>query len=114
MSAIEQARAHFGRLAVRTIEVPEWADADGKPLVVYARPMTLHDKARLAAVAAQVGDVEMMAHVLLMKAENAQGEKLFTLEDKHLLLKQVDPNVLGRVAVAITRSATVEEMEKNA
>ena len=39
-SPIERAKAHFKAQSVKTIEVPEWGEAD-KPLVIYVTPITL-------------------------------------------------------------------------
>lgn len=113
MKVIERARAHFGRLSMAPIEVPEWPDEDGKPTIVYSEPMTLRDKQKISRLSDQVGEIEVMANVLILRARDAQGHPMFTLEDKQLLLTQVDPGVLSRIAVAVTRSATVKEQEKN-
>lgn len=112
MSAIDNARAHFSRQAVRIIEVEEWPGDDGKPLVIYAKPLTLAEKQKLRNFAQQFGDMEILAQTLILKAEDAQGEKLFTIADKHALMHATDPDVLARVVVQITRPRGVDELEK--
>lgn len=112
MAAIEQAKAHFSRLMVRTIEVPEWAGDDGAPMVIYAKPLTLTEKQKLRYFAQNGGDLDVLAHTLIMKAENSQGEKLFTVEHKHALMNATDPDVLSRVVMQITRPRGEDEIEK--
>ena len=42
MGAIDNVVAHFDAQEVNSFEVPEWG-TDGKPLVIYAKPLTLHE-----------------------------------------------------------------------
>ena len=57
--------------------------------------------------------MELLVDVLVMKATNANGEKLFTIEDRPTLLTKADSNVIGRVANAILadESPKVEELK---
>lgn len=113
MSIIERVKGHFDTLGVRTIEVPEWPDADGRPLVIYCRPMTMADKQKIANAAGRDGHVAMLAHTLLIKAEDSQGNKLFTIEHKHDLMNRADPEVVARIVIEMNKVATVEDQEKN-
>lgn len=113
MSLIEHARAHFTRLDVRVIEVPEWAGEDGQPAQIYCRPLTLAEKSKLSTISEKTSPIESLAHLLIMKCEDAQGAKLFTLADKHALMNGVDPAVVARIATEISRAVTVEDAEKN-
>jgi hypothetical protein len=45
--------------------------------------------------------MELLVDILLMKATSEDGKKLFTIEDKAVLLNRADSNVLARVANAI-------------
>lgn len=111
MAAIDNLRAHFSRQQVRVIEVPEWAGDDGRPLLIYAKPLTLADKQKLRHLALNGGELEVLAQTLIMKAEDECGGRLFTVADKHALMHSVDPDVLARVASHITRPRTEEEFE---
>jgi hypothetical protein len=112
MSAIEGVKAHFSRQMVRTVEVPEWAGPDGQPLVIYARPLTLSEKQRLRTMAQSGGEMEILVNTLIMKAEDAQGNKLFTVAEKHDFMNRADPDVVARVVVQITRPRSEDELEK--
>lgn len=94
MDAIDLVREHFASLGTRKIEVPEWK------LTVYAAPVTLSEKNRLYKKSKE-SDMELLVDLLIMKATDANGQKLFTLDHKPTLLNKADSNVVGRVATAI-------------
>lgn len=94
MDAIDLVREHFASLGTKTIEVPEWK------LTVHATPVTLAEKARLYKKSRE-SDLELLVDILLMKATDTAGQKLFTLEHKATLLNRADSNVVARVANAI-------------
>lgn len=112
MGVIDRMKAHFTDIGVRHVEVPEWGE-DGKPLVVYFRPMTLAEKQKLMTIGEREGYVARLADALVMKAMDAQGKKLFTIEDKQALRNQVDPDVLARVVRDMMASPSEEEMGKD-
>ena len=94
MDAIDLVREHFASLGTRKIEVPEWK------LTIYATPVTLAEKNRLYRKSKE-NDMELLADVIVMKAQNEKGEKLFTIEHKPTLLNKADSNIVARVANAI-------------
>ena len=108
---LERARVHFGDLGVKSIEIPEWGDEKG-PAVIYVTPMTLAEKRKLYKTGAN-SDLGVLADVLILKAKDADGNKLFTIEDKHALLNEVDSEVLTRVAQEILAARPVDEHLKN-
>lgn len=116
MGAMDNVRAHFARLAVPPIEVPEWGDQtapEGDParvLVIYSRPLTLAEKAKLMEIGEQFGRMNMLAHTLIIKATDKAGNALFSLEDKPALMKHCDPDVLSRVVTHITKIRTESEV----
>jgi hypothetical protein len=105
-SPIDLVREHFASLGTKRIEVPEWK------LTVFSTPVTLAEKNRLYRKSRE-NDMELLVDVLVMKATNANGEKLFTIEDRPTLLTKADSNVIGRVANAILadESPKVEELK---
>jgi len=112
MKAIERAKGHFAEQEIKQIEVPEWADEHGKPLVIYAKPLTLAETSKLYKMSKQ-DSLEMMAFVLIYKALNEDMEKMFNLGDKQDLLNNVDREVLVSVAQQIMGEETLEETKKN-
>ena len=112
MKAIDQAKAHFKTLKTKTIEVAEWGDENG-PLVIYVEPFTLKDKAKLQAVTKVTGsEIDALVELVVMKSLDKNGEKLFTIEDKHALRNAVDSRILERISAEIMR-VDFEALEKN-
>jgi hypothetical protein len=94
MDAIDLVREHFASLGTKKIEVPEWK------LTIYSSPVTLAEKNRLYRKSRE-SDMELLVDIVIMKASDADGKKLFTLDQKITLLNRADSNVLARVANAI-------------
>jgi hypothetical protein len=111
MSAIDNAKKHFAEQDVKVIEVPEWGD-ENKPLKIYSKPLTLAETSKLYKMSRE-DDLTMMAYVLIYKALDENGDKLFDLADKNALLNQVDREVLMRVAQEIMGQEPIEETKKN-
>lgn len=110
---IERAKAHFDSIGRKRIEVPEWGEG-GKPLVIYSRAFTLADKKKIRAHTERGGssDIDALAYTIIFKAEDDQGKPLFTLEDKQSLISGVDSEVLSRIVLDMTMTASPEDMEK--
>jgi hypothetical protein len=111
MSAIDNAKKHFAEQDVKVIEVPEWGD-ENKPLKIYSKPLTLAETSKLYKMSRE-DDLTMMAYVLIYKALDENGDKLFDLADKNALLNSVDREVLMRVAQEIMGQEPIEETKKN-
>lgn len=110
---IERIKAHYDAAGIQRIEVPEWGEAPEKPLVIYYRPITLAEKQQLYAIGEREGPVARLADCLILKALNADGSKMFTLEHKFSLRHHADPDVLARVVVQMMASPGVAEMGKD-
>lgn len=94
MDAIDLVREHFASLGTKRIEVPEWK------LVIHSTPVTLAEKNKLYRKSRE-NDMELLVDLLIMKATNEQGEKLFNIDHKITLLNKADSGVVARVANAI-------------
>ncbi len=77
MSAIDNAKKHFAEQDVKVIEVPEWGE-DDKALKIYSKPLTLAETSKLYKMSKE-DDLTMMAYVLIYKALDENGDKLFDL-----------------------------------
>ena len=111
MKFIDRAKAHFENLGTQSIEVPEWKDEDGKPVILYWNPITLSEKNKLLKKSDTLNDVSILADILVMKAIDKDGNKIFTLEDKLALMHKVDSDVLSRIATAMVQAITPEEVK---
>ena len=112
MKAIERAKAHFDNLDIKKISVPEWGDDDGNSLVIYSKPLTLQETSKLFRLSKE-DDLTMMAYILIYKALDENGEKIFSLEDKNVLLNKVSREVLVRVASEMMGNYDVDAIKKN-
>lgn len=93
--AIDRVRAHFDSISTaKRIEVPEWG------MTIFCTPVTLAEKARLFKKGAE-GNIELLVDVLLLKATDEKGAKLFDVSDRPTFLNRADSNVIGRVASEI-------------
>lgn len=111
MSILDNAKAHFEAKEVKRIEVPEWG-VDGEPAIITAEPFTLDDRKVLLKYARE-DEVEFYVRLVIMKAMDESGKKIFDLSDKPVLMKKVDPEIIIRLANAISLSQTVEDMTGN-
>lgn len=112
ISAIQRAKTHYQSQPIREIQVPEWADDDGNPFVFYVKPFTLQDQGRLQFAIRDQSEADALAEVLILKALDEDGEKIFAIGDKIDLRQNVDAKVLARVAGQII-GASADELEKN-
>jgi hypothetical protein len=114
MRAVDRARLHFNALNVRKFYVHEWSDDEGKPLVVCALPLTVKDRDKILRLNGRYGaTVECMIHILILFARDEDGEPLFSLEDKPVLLRQADPAVILGLAQQIAELVPPEGLKKN-
>jgi hypothetical protein len=98
----------------RHIDVAEWGD-ESKPEKVYYGPLLAGELNRIQRKHPKfLSDTsfDAMIDLIILKAENGQGEKLFTLEDKPVLMRE-EVSVISTVAAAFMSGESVEEQEKN-
>ena len=111
MSAIDNAKKHFDGLETRIIEVSEWGEDIDNPLKIYCKPITLSETSKFMKLAKD-DDVQLLVYVLIYKALDEAGEKLFTIADKKTLLEKVDRDVLIRVESEMMNNVSQEEIKK--
>ncbi len=111
-TVIQRAQEHYKSKPLKRIEVPEWGDEEGAPLIAYSTPFTLKDQGRLQYITEKQSQADVLAELLIMKLMDENGEKLFTIEDKNTLRNDVDANVVARIANSIM-SSDEASLEKN-
>ena len=112
MSIIDRAKSHFESLGVQDIEIEEWKDDEGKPTVVYWNPITLAEKKKLFSRSDNLNDVGLLADIVIMKALDKDGNKLFHTTDRLDIMNKVDSDVLAKIAAAMVQSPTAYESKK--
>lgn len=109
---VERAKAHYADQGYKTHEVPEWGDGD-EPLIVYFTPMTPAEQQAMVSVRDREGTVIASVDLVIRKALDENGDRIFTLEDKQALKTRVDVEVLAGIAAAMLDAPTVEDQAGN-
>ena len=108
--AIDRATSHFKEMLAQEIRgpinVPEW-DLD----VYYHNSTTMMEESVIIDLAQANKQTEALVMTLILKAKDADGKKLFNIEDKQRLMRGVDPAVILRIVTSMNNSD--EELEGN-
>ncbi len=101
MSIIKQATQHFEKQERLIISVPEWGSKDN-PLEIYVFPMTMAEINMIQRMSKKdANSIEHAANIIIVKARDSEGNRLFKLEDKDALLNRTDYRVISRIVEAI-------------
>lgn len=98
----------------RFIEVPEWGE-EGEPEKVYYGPFLAGELNRIQRKHKDfLGNptLEGMVDLIILKAQDQDGEALFTLADKPVLMRE-SVGVIAEVAGSFMSSENAEDLEKN-
>jgi hypothetical protein len=110
---LDRAKAHFGQR--RSISVPEWPDEDGNPAVLFWQPFTLEEQSRLRAMRDAASDdaIDGSLRILIAKAQDESGNRLFDIGDRPVLRTAVDALVIDRILAAMMDVDGMEHAVKN-
>ena len=101
MSIIDQAIAHYQTQERLMISVPEWGSKD-HPLEIYVLPMTMAEVNMIQRISKKnASNIEHAANIIIIKARDSDGNRLFKLEDKEALMEKVDYRVISRITQEI-------------
>lgn len=112
MSILDRATKHFKDQPITEVTVPEWADENGDPTIIYSTPFTMKERQTLYKFA-DGDDLEFMIRLVIMKALDSDGKKLFDLTDKKTFENSVDPNVIMRIAAQMSKTPSIGDIEGN-
>lgn len=112
MRLIDAMVARAQDLGARRVEVPELKQPDGKPYAIFITPMTILEQRELSR-RYKDDPHSYLVGALIMKARDDKGEPVFTLDDKDTLMRRCPASLVQWMAAEISRSASVEEQEKN-
>ena len=99
----------------KQIEVVEWGEED-QPLIIYCGPITAGDIDKLQRKHKDFLSnmtITGMIDLIIAKAEDADGKRLFTLEDKMYLMKESVALISDIAAKMFDGVDSVEDAEKN-
>lgn len=100
---LEKAKSHFReRLegGMESVEVPEWG------VTIHFKPETLRQRAAVHK-AAQTSIADGLVEKLIQRALDADGKPLFKGVHRTELLREVDPDVVTRICMAMNRTDTL-------
>lgn len=98
----------------RRIEVPEWSLDEGKtPLSVFYTMVTLEEMHQANDLAKSGALNRTAPYIVVMKAMNEQGEKLFKMGDASWLKEKAAPDVLQRIALSMMGRVNAEDARGN-
>jgi len=99
----------------KQIEVVEWGE-DGNALIIYCGPITAGDIDKLQRKHKDFLNnmtITGMIDLIIAKAEDADGKRLFTLEDKMYLMRESVTLISDIAGKMFGDVDTVEDAEKN-
>jgi hypothetical protein len=108
MRLIDKVVQHYDAKGKLKIEVPEWADEEFDGCIYYT-PVTLIERNKLMPELKKE-NLDFIVAVIVMKAEDEDGNKLFDLKDKLKLKQHADYHLLDNLANQILQGVTVEEV----
>jgi len=102
------------KIEIRKIEVPEWGDK-GKPFVMYCGTLSCYDLSRIQKRHPSFltnPSIDAMIDLIVLKAADKSGEKLFTSEDRIDLMGEettVISEIANQMFAEIENPETVEK-----
>nr|BDD46841.1 hypothetical protein 7 [bacterium] len=101
MNVIEKATKHYESSEKLVISVPEWGD-ENAPLLIHVFPMTMAEMNLIQRITRKnAGNMEHAVNLIIVKAKDENGNRLFKLDDKDILMKKADYRVVARIAEEI-------------
>jgi hypothetical protein len=83
------------------IAVPEWGDGD-TVLEIHVFPMTMAEVNMMQKIASKkASNIEKAANIIVVKAKDKDGKRLFTITDRDKLMQHADYRVVSRIAERI-------------
>ena len=101
----------------RTVTVEAWADKDGKAFEMFCRPITCYDINVLQKKHPKIMEnptVGSMVDLIILKSEDASGDKLFKSSEDRIDLMGEETTVISAIAEQMfTTIDSLESAEKN-
>ena len=96
MSIINQATKHYADQNRLIIDVSEWKTE------IHIFPMTMAEVNMIQKIANKnASNIEQAVNMVIVKAKDKDGNRLFALSDKENLLQNADYKVVSRIAEKI-------------
>lgn len=101
MSVINTVAKHYASQQRLIIAVPEWEE-NGQPLEMHVLPMTMAEINMMQKIASKnASNLEQAVNIIVVKAKDKNGKRMFTIKDRDVLMEQADYKVIARIAEQI-------------
>jgi hypothetical protein len=101
MKTIDRITHHYAEQQRLIIHVPEWGE-DGNPLEIHVMPMTMAEVNMMQKIASKkASNVEQAVNVIVVKAKDKDGNRIFSISDRDTLMQNADYAVVSRIAEKI-------------
>ena len=96
MSIIDKATSHYSSQNRLIINVPEWEQE------IHVLPMTMAEVNMMQKIASKkASNIEQAANIIVVKAKDKDGKRLFKITDRDKLMQECDYRVVSRIAEKI-------------
>ena len=107
---LDTAKMHFAEISnkgMESFEVPEW------DTTVYWKVGGLNFASQSAVIELQNAgkSADALVEMMLIRALDKDGKKMFSKMEKPILMNQVDPNVILKIVTAMGESDKLKEHE---
>lgn len=109
MSVLASAIAHGKARPKGSIEIPEWLDEDGRPVVLTWSPL-LMEQFQIGVAAVADKNFVPAIKVIVDVARKPDGSRAFDPGDQVTLKQQADPAILLRIIGAMIGGAAPADM----
>lgn len=108
-AAIDKIKSITNR-EVLSLVVDVWSTEEEEFRIFY-KPSTLAEVAKINKHAKN--EAEVLVYTIIFKAMDEQGNKLFGLQDKQYLMREVPSNILADIVLQMGATQDSEEASKN-
>lgn len=105
MTVLNRAKEHFKEMANQgtvNVDVPEW----GTTVYWNIGGLNFAQQSKVIELQQSGKSAEALVEMMIMRALDADGKRMFKLAEKTEIMREVDPNVILKVVTAMGDSDT--------
>ena len=105
MTVLSKAKEHFKEMAnqgTNNVDVPEW----GTTVYWNIGGLNFAQQSKVIELQQNGKSAEALVEMMIMRALDSEGKRMFKLAEKTEIMREVDPNVILKVVTAMGDSDT--------